>query len=175
MKLNKKKLIIIIAGAVVAIAAIILVIVFAFGSSVKTTVPAKYADGYAEKYANEIVTDDNGNVTYEFEDEKYDEFIKDYHEVVKEESREQLETVHQYTHYNLKDSDDEDNYGIVVGISKETYDEIGEEALKAEAQQLGQAAIKFQMNTENPADKIPVKYRDAATSEVFFVIEVTVG
>jgi len=171
---DKKKLIIIIAAVVVAIALIVLAVVIFSGNEVKTTVPQKYADGYAEKYAQNKTVDDDGNITYEFEDDKYDEFVKDYHEAIKEESRDNLKTVHHYTHYNLKDVDDEANYGIVVGISKETYEEIGEETLKAEANELAQAAIKFQMNTESPATEIPVTYRDSATGDEFFKITVSV-
>lgn len=171
---DKKKLMIIIGAAVVVVALIVLLIVMMCSGNVKTTVPPKYADGYAEKYAQEKTVDDDGNITYEFAEEKYDEFVKDYHEAIKEESRDNLKTVHQYTHYNLKDVDDEANYGIVVGISKETYDEIGEETLKAEATELAQAAIKYQMNTQSPATEIPVTYRDSSTGDEFFRITVSV-
>lgn len=167
--LDNKKLIIIIC-AVVAIVAIIVTIVLLSDSTVETTVPAKYADGFADKYASSKTVDDNGNVSYEFEEGQYEVFLSAYHEYIKEDSREYLETAHQYTHYNLKNAEDAKNYGVVVGISEESYAEIGEDALKAEAQKLGESAIKYQMNTENPKKEVPVTYRDAGTGKEYFKI-----
>ncbi|MDO4748834.1 MAG: hypothetical protein Q4A12_06645 [Eubacteriales bacterium] len=156
-----------------ALFAILMMSVLFAGCTVETTVNPQYVDPIAENYASATEVDDDGNITYEFEEEQYDEFLTDLHEVVKEESREYVDSPKQYTHYNLKDSDDEENYGIVVGITKETYEEFGEEDLKEEAKRVGESAVKFQMNTEDPAKELPVSYRDSSTGEVFFTITVT--
>lgn len=166
MKLDKKKSIIII-SAVVLVCVIALVIILVTGGKVKTSVPKKYVDGFADSYASEKEVDDEGNINYVFEDDKYEQFLTDYHEVVKEESREHLLTYHQYTHYNLNTPE------IIVGLADGEFEQYGEEALKAEAQALGQAAIKYQMNTEKPITSIPVTYRNANTSDVYFVVTVT--
>lgn len=173
INIDKKKLLMIIGCIAVVVAIVVVIILITGDRSVKTTVPKKYADGYADKYASSKTVDEDGNVTYEFEEDQYTAFYNSYHEVVKEESREKLETAHKYTHYNLRETAEDGSYGIVVGIDKEDYDKIGQEALKAEAKELGLAAIKFQMNTEDPLKEIPVSYKDAANGNVFFTITVT--
>jgi len=136
------------------------------GCKVKTTVDSKYVDGFAEDYASAKNVDDEGNVSYEFEDDKYDEFAKDYYEVVKEESRLEIESAGQYSYYNPEITD------VVVGITPKAWEEMGEEALKAEAQKVGEAALKYQMNLKNPAGELTVTYRNANTSEDYFTITV---
>ena len=46
--------------------------------AVKTTVSAKYDDGYAAKYATSTAKDDNGNTVYEFSGEKYNDYLNDH-------------------------------------------------------------------------------------------------
>ena len=140
-----------------------------------TYVDMEYSDGFADNYADSCEVDyENGTVKYRFEDEAYERFLEDYHEVVKEEAREKIECEHEYTHFNMHDSSDDKNYGIMVGISEEVYDEYGEEALKAQAKEVGKVAIKYQMNTENPATSIPITYRNVHTAEKYFTYNCTI-
>ncbi len=164
--LDKKKIIMIIC-AVAVIAAIVITIILLTGRPVETSVPQKYVDGFADKYASEISVDDDGNISYEFEPAQYEAFLVAYHEVVKEESRKEIESVGQYSHYNLNKPE------IVVGVTPESYAELGEAKLKEEAKRVGQAAIKYQMNTENPIKTIPVTYRDTKSQDIYFTITVT--
>ena len=71
-----------------ALFAILMMSVLFAGCTVETTVNPQYVDPIAENYASATEVDDDGNITYEFEEEQYDEFLTDLHEVVKEESRE---------------------------------------------------------------------------------------
>ena len=136
------------------------------GCSVKTTVEPKYIDDFADSYASKKEVGDNGNVEYEFEKEEYEQFAADYYEEVKEESRLEIESSGQYSYYNP------DITEIVVGVTPEAYDELGEEALKAEAQKAGEAAIKYQMNLKNPKGELTVTYRNANTAKEYFSITV---
>lgn len=164
---KKKKNIILISSvaAAVVIIAVVLVVILS-GGKVKTEVPAKYVDGFADKYAESKTVDSEGNVKYTFADDKYEQFLKDYHAVVKAESEPLIE-VRQNTHYNLNVPE------IKVGLQDGVFEEVGEEALRAEAQAVGEAAIKYQMNTKNPIKSIPVTYRNANTGKVYFEIVVT--
>lgn len=165
LKLAKKDKIVI-ASVATALVIVVALIIIMSGAKVKTSVPEKYVDGFADKYASSKTVDSNGNVKYKFEDDKYEQFLKDYHEEVKEESRELIK-VQQYTHYNLNVPE------IKVGLQDGVYEELGEEALKAEAKAVGEAAIKYQMNTKKPIKSIPVTYRNASTGHVYFVVTVT--
>lgn len=136
------------------------------GCKVKTSVDSKYVDDFVNDYAQAEV-DENGNANYEFENkDRYDAFVSDYYEEVKEESRLEIKSSGQYSYYNPEITE------IVVGVTPEAYEELGEEALKAEAQTVGEAAMKFQMNTKNPKGELTVIYRNANTSEDYFEITV---
>ncbi len=137
------------------------------GCTVKTTVAPKYTDNFADSYASKKEVDSNGNVKYEFEKEEYDQFTADYYEEVKEESRLEIESSGQYSYYNPEITE------IIVGITPEAYEELGEEALKAEAQKVGESAMKYQMNLKNPKGELTVTYRNANTADVYFTITVT--
>lgn len=133
-------------------------------SSVTTTVPAKYADDFAKSYASDVKTDENGNVSYSFTEEKYEEFAKAYRTEVKDKAEKMIQTYGQYSYL----SDDGTEY--VVGIMPEAYDEA---ACKAEAEVVGKQAIKYVLNTNHPQTTIKVTYQNCQTNEKFFTIEVT--
>lgn len=147
--------------------AVLMVAVLFTGCKVKTTVDPKYVDEFVSDYASPDQVDENGAVTYQFESKKiYEQFTQDYYEKVKEDSRVEIKSANQYSYYNP------DITEVIVGVTPESYEELGEEALKAEAQLVGQEAIKYQMNLKNPIEKIDVTYRNANTSEVYFTITV---
>jgi len=150
-----------------AVFAVLMIAVLFAGCKVKTTVEPKYVDDFISDYASPDEVDKNGVVTYKFESkEVYDQFAKDYYEEVKENSRLEIESVGQYSYYNP------DITEIIVGVTPESYEELGEEALKAEAQKVGEKAMKYQMNLKNPKGKIDVTYRNANTAEEYFTITV---
>ena len=67
--------------------AVVMLAVLLTGCKVKTTVEPKYVDDFVDNYADAQI-DENGNAEYEFQSKKkYDEFVSDYYEEVKEESR----------------------------------------------------------------------------------------
>lgn len=132
-------------------------------ASVSTTVPAKYVDDFAKKYASDVKVDDNGNVSYSFTEEQYENFERDYRSEVKDEAEAMIETYGQYSYI----TDDGTEY--IVGIMPEAYDE---EACKAEAEKVGKQAIKFIMNTDHPQNTIKVTYENCQNNEDYFTIEV---
>lgn len=136
------------------------------GCTVKTTVDPKYTDDFADSYASNKEVDDDGNVKYEFDKESYEQFADDYYEEVKEESRLEIQSSGQYSYYNPEITE------IVVGVTPEAYEQLGEEALKTEAQKVGEAAMKYQMNLKNPKGELTVTYRNANTAEEYFTITV---
>lgn len=137
------------------------------GCKVETTVEAQYVDSFINDYASPDQVDKDGNVTYKFKNkEVYEEFAADYYEEVKEESRLEIKSSGQYSYYNPEITE------IVVGIKPESYEKLGEEKLKQEAQLVGQEAMKYQMNLQDPKGEIKVIYRNANTSETYFEITV---
>lgn len=145
---------------------VMMLVLLLTGCKVKTSVDSKYVDDFVNDYAVAEI-DENGNAEYEFQNKKkYNEFVSEYYEEVKEESRLEIKSSGQYSYYNPEITE------IVVDITPEAYKELGEETLKAEAQTVGEAAMKFQMNTKNPKGELTVIYRDANTSEVYFEITV---
>ena len=67
---------------VLAIAVLMTVVVLAgcgkdTAAAVSTTVPAKYVDDFAKKYASDVKVDDDGNVSYSFTPDQYEEFERD--------------------------------------------------------------------------------------------------
>ncbi len=147
--------------------AILMVAVLFTGCKVTTTVDPKYVDEFINDYASPDQVDENGAVTYQFENKNiYEQFTQDYYEKVKEDTRVEIKSATQYSYFNP------DITEVIVGVTPESYEELGEEALKAEAEVVGAEAIKYQMNLQNPIEKIDVTYRNANTSEVYFTITV---
>ena len=117
--------------------AIMMLALLLTGCKVKTSVDSKYVDDFVDNYADAQI-DENGNAEYEFQSKKkYDEFVSDYYEEVKEESRLEIESSGQYSYYNPEITE------IVVGIKPESFDELGEEALKAEAFEMKKEAVIY--------------------------------
>lgn len=148
------------------ILAVLMMAVLFAGCKVKTTVAPEYVDDFVNNYATPEI-DEDGAVTYEFESKKkYEEFLFDYHEAIEEDANVKIESVGQYSYYNPEVTE------VIVGITPESYEELGEEAVKAEAQEVGKEALRFQMNTKNPKGELTVTYRNANTSEEYFTITV---
>lgn len=133
-------------------------------AAVSTSVPAKYVDDFAKKYASDVKVDDDGNVSYSFTPDQYAEFERDYRAEVKKEAESEIKTYGQYSYI----TDDGTEY--VVGIMPEAYDEA---SCKAEAEVAGKQAIKYIMNTDHPQNTIKVTYENCQTNEDYFTIEVT--
>lgn len=151
-----------------AVLTVLMICVLFAGCKVKTTVDPKYVDDFVSNYASPDQVDENGAVTYKFENKAvYEQFADDYYKEVKAESRLEIESVGQYSYYNPEITE------IVVGVTPESYEELGEEVLKEEAQRVGEEAMKYQMNLKNPKGELTVTYRNANTAEDYFTITVT--
>ncbi len=148
--------------------AVLMLVAVLAGCKVKTSVNSNYVDSFVENYASPDQVDKDGNVTYTFENnEKYEQFLHDYYDEVKENSREEIKTEGQYSYYNP------DVTEVVVGITPEAYEKATVEELKAEAEIVGQRALYYQMNTKDPKGELTVTYKNANTAEVYFTITVT--
>ena len=140
------------------------------GSTVKTVVSKQYDDGYAKDYASKTTTDENGNTTYEFSSEKYDEYLTDHSNVVAREItsdvKEQMgEDYGQYSYIKVSEK------AVIIGVNPGKYD-----AAKAEAAAPSYAASAFKVfqSIEEPVSTITVKYVNANDqSEVYGTFEVS--
>lgn len=134
--------------------------------TIKTTVNSKYVDDYVKPYAEDVKTEENGNITYQFSDENYKKFLSDYNVKVKDEAEEKIQTYGQYSYLNPEGTE------YIVGIMPEAFDKANIEDLKKEAEEAGKAAIKYQMNTNKPVGKLTVIYKNCSTGDEYFRIEV---
>lgn len=138
--------------------------------NVTTTVPAKYDDGYAEKYADSFSTDDDGNVVYKFSGDKYDEYLKSHKNTLGKEVQGELKMSHtgtddeaaKYGEYAyIKD----DANAVIIGVHKKEYDKKVAEKESAIAAEYG---FKYFQNLEKPVDTITVIYCDANNQDTVF-------
>ena len=125
--------------------------------TVKTSVDAKYDEGFAKSYAKSTGTDDNGNTTYEFTGDKYDEFVYDYRNSVAKEITSDIASKHddtygQYAYVNV------DKKAVIIGLNPGEYDAAEAEA---EAPAHAENAFKVFKNLENPISTITVQYVNA--------------
>lgn len=126
-------------------------------------VEEEYIDDFADAYAVKKTTSLNG-VKYKFKEKAYEKFISDYHEEVKNQSQLLLISVWTYSYYNLDSSE------IIVGLADGEYEKRGEDALKEEAQAIGQASLQYDAYQLEPDGKVDVTYRNANTADEYFTI-----
>ena len=148
---------------IAAVLAVLMVCVLfaACERTVKTTVDPKYDDGFAKSYAKSVNTDSEGKTTYEFNGDKYDEFVYDYRNTVAKDITGDIASKHesgygQYAYVNV------DKKAVIIGLNPGEYD-----AAEAEAEAPAQAerAFKVFQNLENPVSTIKVLYVNANDQE----------
>lgn len=125
--------------------------------TVKTTVSKTYDDGYAKDFANTAKTDDNGNTTYEFTDEKYDDYIYRHNNVVSQEISKEIVARHGSTFGQFVRLDGEKN-AVVIGLNPGEYDA---SIAAEEAPVLGAKAWPYFQSLEKPVSSISVLYVNA--------------
>ena len=134
---------------------------------VKTSVPSKYDDGFAENYAKSNSTDDNGNKVYEFTKDQYDDYTKKHKssldaEVTKEIAIRHPSTGDEATPYGEFVYINDEKKAVIVGVHPEQYDEA---TAKEEAATAAEYGFKYFQNLKDPVDSIKVLYTDAADQE----------
>lgn len=153
---------------------VVIVLMFAFlltgCGNVKNTIAKEYDDGFAKSYAVNVTTDDDGNTSYEFTEEKYKEFLEDYDKKVRDELVDTKIVLQNSGQFMYFDSNGKELY---LGIKPEYYEKKGEAALKKEAQKVGEYALKYTLSNKGSGDKITVVYLNANTSQEYFRVEVT--
>ena len=125
--------------------------------AVKTTVEAAYDDGYAADYASGSSKDSDGNTVYEFDEEGYNNFIRDYNNTLSRQMTEQVSAQHEekygeYIYINVEKN------AVIVGVHPEEFDQ---DTAQAEADSIADYGRKYFKNVENPSDSFSVIYCDA--------------
>lgn len=135
---------------------------------VKTTVDAKYDQGFAEHYAKSVTTDDSGNKVYEFDKAAYDEYAHDYNNNLSDEITDELVKSHDSSYGQYAYINDEKKAAI-IGLNPGQYDE---EVAAEEAQVVAQSTIQYFKGLAEPIDKVSVIYCNANNqSEVYGTFE----
>lgn len=129
---------------------------------VKTTVPSKYDDGYADSYAKSTSTDGDKKV-YEFTDEQYKTYTTNHKNSLGADIQKEISALH-------KSSDDQKStYGeyayindekkaVIVGVHTDQYDEA---TAKKESEIAAEYGFKYFQNLREPVNAIKVIYCDA--------------
>ena len=157
--------------AVMMIAAVLCACGGSSSGDVKTTVPSKYDDGFAESYAKSSSTDSDGNKVYEFTDDKYEDFIKSHKTSLDNEVTKKYAELHptstedESVPYGEFVYINDDKKAVIVGVHTESYDEATAKEESATAAEYG---FKYFQNLKEPVDTISVIYCDANNQDTVF-------
>lgn len=126
-------------------------------SSVTTTVESNHENTMAEKFAKSVTTDKEGNKVYEFDDESYKEYTRNYNNQVSAAITSTVTKNHdakfgQYCYIN------DEKKAVIVGVNPGKYDE---KAAAKEAESLAQMSFAYFQGLETPVDKMSVQYVNA--------------
>lgn len=126
-------------------------------TTVTTTVDAKHENTMAEKFAKSVTTDKEGNKVYEFDDESYKEYTRNYNNQVSAAITSTVTKNHdskfgQYCYIN------DEKKAVIVGVNPGKYDE---KAAAKEAESLAQMSFAYFQGLETPVDKMSVQYVNA--------------
>ena len=124
---------------------------------VKTVVDSKYDDGYAEQFAKSVSTDENGNKVYEFDDESYKSYTRNYNNKISASITNEVTKNHssdygQFCYIN------EEKQAVIVGVNPGKYDEA---SAKEEAPSLAKQSFAYFKSIETPVDTVKVIYCNA--------------
>ena len=137
---------------------------------VTTTVEAKYDQGFAEKYAKSVTTDESGNKTYEFDSDAYKSYTHDYNNNVSAKLTNDLVKIHETSYGQFCYINDEKK-AVVVGLNPGQYDEA---VASKEAAALAKSAFPYFLGLEQPVKTINVIYCNANNQdEVYGSFEFT--
>lgn len=132
--------------------------------TIKTTVDAKYDDGYAADYASSTAKDDNGNVVYEFSGDKYDSYLNDHKNSLSADIQKDIAGQHEGS-YGEFAYINEEKQAVIVGVHDNEYNE---ETAKKEAASAAEYGFRYFQNLQTPVDAIKVIYCDANNQETVF-------
>ncbi len=124
---------------------------------ITATIEAKFDQGFAEKYAKSVTTDDKGNKVYQFDSDAYENYTRDYSnsissKITKEVSKNHDSSFGQFCYIN------DEKKAVIVGVNPGQYNE---EDAKAEAGTLAQDAFPYFKGLETPVDTVNVIYCNA--------------
>lgn len=158
--------------ALLLAAMMIAAVLCACGNSgdVKTTVPSKYDDGFADSYAKSTSTDSNGNKVYEFTKDQYDDYTKKHKNSLDAEVTKEIAGLHPSTDdqkvpYGEFVYINDEKQAVMVGVHTESYDEA---TAKEESAMAAEYGFKYFQNLKEPVDTIKVIYCDANNQDTVF-------
>lgn len=133
-------------------------------TTIKSTISAEYDDGFAASYATSTSTDQNGNTTYEFTEEKYESFVYDYKNSLDSGLESEIAGRHDEPYGQYIYMDEEAN-AIYVGLNEGDYDEaIAEE----EAAIVAEGGYKFFGSLETPPKSFSVVFCNAGNRDIVY-------
>ena len=157
-------------GLILAVMMIVAVLC-ACGKSgeVKTSVPSKYDDGYADKYAKSTSTDGDKKV-YQFTDDQYKEYTNNHKNSLGKDLQQEISALHessgdQKSKYGEYAYINEEKKAVIVGVHTDQYDEA---TAKKESEIAAEYGFKYFQNIKDPVDTISVIYCDANNQDTVF-------
>lgn len=136
----------------------------AAAEEVITTVDSKYDDGFAEKYAKSVTTDDSGNKVYEFDSQSYENYARDYNNSISAEITDQVAASHdasfgQYCYIN------NEKKAVIVGVNPGQYNE---DDAKAEAPSLAKSSFPYFKGLQEDVVTVSVIYCNANNQDEIY-------
>lgn len=151
-------------------AAILCALFCACGKPVTTAVADKYDDGYASKFASSSSKDENGNIVYEFSDEKYKEYLDSHKNTLGADMQKDIAGQHDGKYGEYAYINDE-KQAVVIGLHEDEYNE---ETAKTEAASAAEYGFKYFQSLMTPVNSIKVIYCNANNQdEVYGTFEFT--
>ena len=128
---------------------------------VKAVVDSKYDNGFAEKYAKSVTTDEDGNKVYEFDNQSYKEYTRNYNNQISASITTEVVKNHdskfgQYCYLN------DDKKAVIVCVNPGMYDEA---SASKEAEGLAQMSFSYFKGLEDSIDTVSVIYCNANDQE----------
>lgn len=125
--------------------------------TITTTVSSNHENSLAEKYAKSVTTDKDGNKVYEFDQESYKEYTRNYNNQVSAAITTTVTKNHdakfgEYCYIN------DEKKAVIVGVNPGKYDE---KAAAKEAESLAQMSFAYFSGLETPVEKMSVQYVNA--------------
>lgn len=124
---------------------------------VTAEVDKKYDDGFAEKYAKSVSTDDDGNKVYEFDGNAYENYAHDYNNKISKDMSNELAEAHEEAYGQFCYINDEKK-AVIVGLNPGEYDE---KVAAKEAQTLSKNAMSYFQGLQEKVEKFSVIFCNA--------------
>lgn len=128
---------------------------------VTAKVDPKYDEGFAEKYAKSVTTDENGEKVYDFEEQAYENYLYDYNNKISSQVTDDVledfgKDYGQYTYIN------DEKQAVIIGVNPGKYDE---KTAAAAAEKFAQQAFPYFQGLTEPVSTVKVIFCNANNQE----------